>query len=183
MSLPTRDELHAETDRRYALRYPEGPGVIDPDAASHDPWEAAWIEIRDEVLYYWTDDVFKKFFPTAGQLDAGDTVLIDYWNDIKGQISGEPGRWSWDSPPGAKPLAVEEITRHEDKGGFLVRFSDTLNQDQAEAVLWPNGMPSSARIEMTASILALVHLDLQALSQMPHEIGVEFSEAGVMTED
>jgi hypothetical protein len=36
---------------------------------------------------------------------------------------------------------------------------------------------------MTASILALVHLDLEALSQMPHDIGVKFSEAGVMTED
>jgi hypothetical protein len=44
-------------------------------------------------------------------------------------------------------------------------------------------MPSSARIEMTASILALVHLDLEALSQMPHEIAVMFTQAGIMTAD
>jgi hypothetical protein len=181
MTLPTRDELYAETDRKYHLQYPTGPRVIDPDDGSHDPHEAAWLQIRDEVLYYWTDSTFKRFFPTAGQLDVGDTVLIEYWNDIKDQISGKPGRWSWDSPPDAKPLTVEEVTRHEDKGGFLVRFSDFLNEDQAKAILWPNGMPSTARIEMTASILAFVHLDLDALSQMPHEIAVMFSEAGIVT--
>jgi hypothetical protein len=183
MTLPTRDELYAETDRKYYLRYPDGPRVIDPDDASQDPYEAAWLQIRDEVLDYWTDDVFKKFFPTAGQLDAGDTVLIEYWNDIKDQICGKPGRWSWDSPPGAEPITVEYVTRHEEKGGFLVTFSDFLNEEQATAILWPNGMPSSARIEMTASILAHVHLDLEALSQMPHEIGVKFSEAGILTAD
>jgi hypothetical protein len=183
MTLPTRDELHAETDRKYHLRHPNGPQVIDPDDASQDPDEADWLQIRDEVLYYWTDDVFKKFFPTAGQLDAGDTVLIEYWNDIKDQISGKPGRWSWDSPPGAKPLTVEDVVRHESKGGFLVTFSDFLNEEQAKAILWPNGMPSTARIEMTASIVALVHLDLDALSQMPHEIAAKFSEAGIVTGD
>jgi hypothetical protein len=170
MTLPTRDELYAETDRKYYLQYPNGPRVIDPDDASHDPYEAAWLQIRDEVL----------FFPTAGQLDAGDTVLIEYWNDIKDQISGKPGRWSWDSPPDAKPLTVEEVVRHEDKGCFIVRFSEFLNEEQAKAILWPNGIPSSARIEMTGSILALVHLDIDALSQMPHEIAVMFSEAGIV---
>ena len=183
MHLPTRDELNAETDRKYFLRYPTGPRVIDPDDASQDEYEAAWLEIRNEVLYYWTDDVFKKFFPTAGQLDAGDSVLIEYWNDIKDQISGQPGRWSWDSPPGAKPITVEYVTAHEQKGGFLVTFSEFLDENQAKAILWPNGMPSSARIEMTASILALVHLDLEALSQMPHEIAVMFTQAGIMTAD
>jgi hypothetical protein len=97
MNLPTREELDAETDRKYFLRYPTGPRVIDPDGASQDLDEAAWLEIRNEVLDYWTDDVFKTFFPTAGQLDAGDSVLIEYWNDIKDQISGQPGRWSWDA--------------------------------------------------------------------------------------
>src|SRR5918995_4730516 len=183
MSLPTREELFAETDRKYYLRYPDGPRVIAPDDASHDPYEAAWLQTRDEVLYYWTDDVFRKFFPTAGQLDDNDTVLLEYWHDIKDQISGKPGRWTWDSPPATQALDVEEVTRHEQRGGFLVRFSDFLNEDQAKAILWPNGMPSSARIEMTASILALVHLDLEALSQMPHHIGVKFSEASVMTQD
>jgi hypothetical protein len=183
MSLPTREQLNAETDRRYFLRYPEGPRVIDPDDASHDPYEAAWLEIRTEVLYYWTDDVFKKFFPTAGQLDANDSVLIEYWNDIKDQILGQPGRWSWDTPPSAKPITVEYVTPHEQKGGFLVTFSDFLDETQAKAILWPNGMPSSARIEMTASILALVHLDIEALSHMPHEIAVKFTEASIMTAD
>jgi hypothetical protein len=183
MTLQTRDELYAETDRKYYLRYPDGPRVIDPDDASQDPYEAAWLQLRDEVLYYWTDATFKKFFPTAGRLDDSDTVLIEYWNDIKDQIAGKPGRWSWDSPPGAKPLTVEEVTRHEDKGGFLVRFSDFLNEEQAKAILWPNGIPSTARIEMAGSILAFVHLDLDALSQMPHEIAAMFSEAGIVTAD
>jgi hypothetical protein len=26
-------------------------------------------------------------------------VLIEYWNDIRQQIAGGPGRWSWDAPP------------------------------------------------------------------------------------
>src|SRR5688572_2145540 len=88
MALPTRAELIDETDRRYFLRYPNGPRVIDPDDASHDPYEAAWLQIRDEVLWYWTDAAFKKFFPTAGQLQDGDGVLVEYWNDIKNQILG-----------------------------------------------------------------------------------------------
>ena len=118
MTLPTREQLYAETDRKYFLQYPSGPRVIDPDDVSQDPYEAAWLQIRDEVLYYWTDDVFKKFFPTAGRLDAGDDVLIDYWNDIKEQISGRPGRWSWDTPPDAKPITIVEVTPHEQKGGL-----------------------------------------------------------------
>ena len=183
MTLPTREQLDAETDRKYFLQYPNGPRVIDPDDVSQDPYEAAWLQIRDEVLYYWTDDVFKRFFPTAGQLDAGDGVLIEYWNDIKEQISGRPGRWSWDTPPDAKPITIVEVTPHEQKGGFLVRFSDFLDENQAKAMLWPNGMPSTARIEMTADILALVHLDIEALSHMPHEIAVMFTQASILTAD
>jgi hypothetical protein len=99
MTLWTREQLHAETDRRYLLRHPDGPPVTDPDDAAHDPCEIVWLEIRDEVLSCWTDDVFRNFFPTAGPLDASDSVLIEYWNDIKDQISGRPGRWSWESVP------------------------------------------------------------------------------------
>jgi hypothetical protein len=183
MALPTRAELNDETDRRYFLRYPDGPRVIDPDDASHDPYEAAWLQIRDEVLWYWTDAAFKRFFPTAGQLQEGDGVLVEYWNDIKNQILGYPGRWTWDRPQGAPPITVEYVDRHHEKGGFLVSFSESVNLEQATAILWPNGLPPSATIEMTASILAHVQLDLEALRSMPDDIAAKFSEAGIITAD
>src|SRR5262245_56969595 len=106
MTLPTPEQLHSETDRRYSLWHPDGGGDADDagddgelDGVSHRPDEAAWLAIREQVLREWTDAVFNAFFPTAGDLAADDTVLIEYWIDIKLQISGEAGRWSWGSPP------------------------------------------------------------------------------------
>ena len=90
MTLPTPEQLHTETDRRYSSTARDAIGGID---------EPAWLQIREEVLCEWTEAAFNDFFPTAGNLAADDTVLIDYWNDIKHQIAGETGRWSWDGPP------------------------------------------------------------------------------------
>jgi hypothetical protein len=97
MTLPTPEQLDAEADRQYWLSHPapsddaaEGAPVVD---------EASWREIREQVLCDWTAGIFNDFFPTAGALADDDTVLIEYWNDIKQQISGGPGRWSWDEAP------------------------------------------------------------------------------------
>lgn len=189
MTLPTRAQLYEETDRRYLVANPGAPHRIDPDDPAHDGYEAAWLEIRDSVLHEWTDQIFSGFFPTAGRLDPGnpdDAVLIDYWNDIKHQIcDGGPGRWSWDSPPPAPAAApattVQYVERDERHGGFLVTFSDFLDEHQAKQILWPNGIPGSASVEMTASLIARVRLDLDALGQMPDEIARMFSEAGILT--
>ena len=94
MTLPTPEQLHAETDRRYTYSHSDIEGGPD---------ESAWSQIREGVLCEWTDASFHAFFPTAGNLAADDTVLIEYWTDIKMQIAGEGGRWSWDNPPDPAP--------------------------------------------------------------------------------
>ena len=97
MTLPTPEQLDAEADRQYLLC---NPGSADePDDLPRSRDEANWREIREHVLSDWTAAVFNGFFPTAGDLGADDTVLIEYWNDIRQQIAGGPGRWSWDAPP------------------------------------------------------------------------------------
>ncbi len=99
MTLPTPDQLHTETHRRYWLSHTD---ENDPDV-SGEADEPAWLQIREEVLCEWTEATFNAFFPTAGNLAADDTVLIEYWTDIKIQIAGEAGRWSWDNPPDPAP--------------------------------------------------------------------------------
>ena len=97
MTLPTPEQLDAEADRQYLLC---NPGSADhPDGLPRNRDGANWREIREHVLSDWTAAVFNVFFPTAGDLAADDTVLIEYWNDIRQQIAGGPGRWSWDAPP------------------------------------------------------------------------------------
>jgi hypothetical protein len=190
MTIPTRDELYAETDKRYWSHHPEAPQQIDPNDASQDQWEQKWLSLRDEVLNEWTDKVFYEYFPAAGRLDpsnSADEQLIKYWNDIKSQIcNGTGGEWNWDSAPeahAAPQITLEYVERDNSGGGFIATFSAELDVDQAKAILWPNGMPSSASVEKTASITARVHLDMEAHRQMPHEIGVKFAEAGIMTAD
>ena len=97
MTLPTPEQLDAETDRQYLLRNPGTGGEPGERLRSLD--DAGWRELREHVLSDWTAAVFNAFFPTAGALAADDTVLIEYWNDIRQQIAGGPGRWSWDAPP------------------------------------------------------------------------------------
>jgi hypothetical protein len=187
MTLPTRDELYAETDKRYWSHYPDAPQQIDPNDSSQDQWEQKWLALRDEVLYEWTDKVFYEYFPTAGRLDpsnAADELLIKYWNDIRYQIcNGVSNEWNWDSPPDAQTapaITLEYVIRDERGGGFIATFSAELDEERAKNILWPNGMPSSASVEKTASITFRVRLDIDAYSQMPHEIGVKFGEAGIM---
>src|SRR5262245_16784446 len=190
MTLPTRDELYQETDKRYWSNYPDAPERIDPNDPAQDQWEQKWLALRDEVLYQMTDKVFYEYFPDAGRLDpnnAADEHLIKYWNDIKSQIcNGVPGDWNWDSAPdttSAPAITLEYVIRDEPGGGFIATFSAELDEEQAKKILWPNGMPSSASVEKTASITFRVRLDMDAYSQMPHEIGVKFGEAGIMRAD
>ena len=102
MSLPTPEQLDAEADRLYWLSF--HALSEDPDGTTPVVNETAWREIREQVLCEWTAAVFNTFFPTAGELGDDDTVLIEYWNDIEQQISGGPGRWSWDVSPGDPAL-------------------------------------------------------------------------------
>jgi hypothetical protein len=94
MTLPTPEQLHHETQRRYTSSHADAPA---------DAVEPAWLQIREEILCEWTEAAFNAFFPTAGNLADDDTVLIEYWTDIKMQIAGEAGRWSWDNPPDPAP--------------------------------------------------------------------------------
>ena len=190
MALPTRDQLYDETDRRYKAAHPDAPDRIDPDDPAHNGWERTWLEIRDSVLYEWTDEIFYQYFPSAGRLDPGnpdDELLIRYWNDIKDQIcNGQPGEWSWDSgPPPAqqRSIWVDQVIRSVAQGGFEVTFSDTVDEGEAIGVLWPNGKPSSAEVRMTSAHQAHVTLDMAAVQQMPDEVARLFSEAGILTAD
>jgi hypothetical protein len=97
MSLPTPEQLDAETDRLYWLSHEAISD--DPDATTTIVNETTWRELREQVLCDWTAAAFNAFFPTAGELGDDDTLLIEYWNDIKQQISGGHGRWSWDVAP------------------------------------------------------------------------------------
>jgi len=99
MTLPTPEQLDAETDRQYLLHNSASASGGEPAERLRGHDDAGWRELREHVLSDWTAAVFNAFFPTAGDLAADDTVLIDYWNDIRQQIAGGPGRWSWDAPP------------------------------------------------------------------------------------
>jgi hypothetical protein len=99
MNLPRPEHLYTETERRYSRYADAARAARGLEGGQHARDEQVWLAIREQVLDELTTAAFDAYFPTAGELAAEDIVLIDYWNDIKQQISGEPGRWSWDSPP------------------------------------------------------------------------------------
>jgi hypothetical protein len=105
VTLPTRDQLNLEVDRRFREFFPGAPQRLDPDDPDQADLVKSWVGIRDGILDDWTDETLYTFFPgIRGQKlnpnDAGDGQLIEYWKDIHDQIrDGAPGQFNWDGAP------------------------------------------------------------------------------------
>lgn len=106
MAIPTRRQLNNEVDRQFRERYPDAPDSLDRNNPRHARFITAWLELRDDVLNEWTDNVFHEFFPAVGSLDRNDpsqAEFIDYWTDIRHQILEDaPPKFNWDSYSGSK---------------------------------------------------------------------------------
>lgn len=187
MSLPTREQLHDEVDRRFAEQYPEAPTRLDPEDAAHASWIESWLAIRDEILHDWVDDVFARFFPDAGKLDpddSADAFLVDYWLDIRDQIrDGVEGRYGWDGDPTVPAqLSVPSVTR-DPAGGWVVRFDRALTVEKAQAYLWTSGTPDGVQVESTAANeVKLSGLSTGALQAMRPEVARQI-QPSVLTSD
>ena len=127
----------------FASENPDAPLRLDDRDPDHADWIRAWLDIRDQILADWVDDVFRQFFPAAGRLDPqdpGDAQLIDYWNDIRDQIrDGAEGRYLWeDPPPGSEPdqgVTAEpepdaEVSLEGDDADGTVFTADTLQEER-----------------------------------------------------
>jgi hypothetical protein len=103
MTLPTREQLNHEVDRRFFAANPGAPARLDPDDPSHAALVNDWLERRDDLLNEWVGDVFRRFYPDAGRLDpndSNDAQLIEFWLDIRDAIrDGTPPRYNWDADP------------------------------------------------------------------------------------
>jgi len=184
MSLPTRDELHAEVDRRFFESYPDAPARLDPGDPDHGEFIALWLGIRDAILEDWVDDVFARFFPGAGKLDPGnsaDATLIDYWLDIRDQIrDGAPGRFSWDGETSTAQLGVRSVDQ-DPAGGWAVTFDREVTVEEAQAYLWTGGAPAGVQVESrSASAVRLSGLSAEALKAMTPEVAQQI-QWGVLT--
>lgn len=107
MTIPSRQELHDEVDRRFFDAHQDAPPRLDPDDPDHQVYITAWLAIRDDVVNQWTNDVFFAFFPAVGRLDPDNpdhAQFIDYWIDIRDQIRDDaPPKHVWDAAP--EPVA------------------------------------------------------------------------------
>jgi hypothetical protein len=89
VSVPSQAQLYDEVDRLYHERHPDAPYKLDRDDPEHRPWVERWLEIRDDVVNEWTNQVFFTWFPSAGKLDPNDPAdgeMIRCWLDIRDQI-------------------------------------------------------------------------------------------------
>ncbi|MGI8993335.1 MAG: hypothetical protein ACR2FP_03435 [Nocardioidaceae bacterium] len=187
MSLPTRDQLHEEVDRRFADQFPDAPTRLDPDDPDQASWIDSWLAIRDEILNDWVDEVFARFFPGAGKLDPddpADSTLIDYWIDIRDQIrDGSPGQWSWDGDPTARAQLGVQSVEHDPAGGWVVTFDREASVDEAQAFLWRGGTPAGVRVESrSTSSVHLSGLSIEAMQAMTPEVSRQI-KPDVLTAD
>jgi hypothetical protein len=186
MTLATRDQLNQAVDDQFYGEHPDAPRPrLDPDNPTHAEYVRQWIEIRDRTVNSWTDAYFYEFFPSAGKLDPSnqaDGQLIEYWNDIKQQILGEQGRYSWDSPPPA-PLEVVEVQPDGDRRGFVLTFNRATTIDEAERYLWGGPPPTGGGIEHRSDTQMRVELTIDALRNTREDVARRVSETGVLTAD
>ncbi len=100
----TQEQLNHAVDQQFFQQHPDAPRKLDPHEPTHQHYVAEWNQIRDHTANQWSDHYLKQFYPDAPEhLDPNNPAhhqYIEYWNDIHHQIrTGEPGRWSWSSPP------------------------------------------------------------------------------------
>ena len=186
MALPTRADLYAEIDRRFAVHHPEAPARLDPDDPAQAHLVHEWTALRDALIVEWTDACFAGFFPTAGRLDPADPAdgpLIEYWRDIHEQIaSGQEGRWDWTQMQ-PEPLAVTGAERDAQHGGFTVTFSREVELDEAGTWLFDGPLPVCTTIERRMPNSIGVRLGIDGLRQMRDEVALLLVDAGVLSAD
>jgi hypothetical protein len=189
MTIPTREQLYEEVDRRFAAAHPSAPQRLDPDDPNQSEWVQQWMHIRAQTSNEWTDWVFKEHFPYAGTLDPSNpdhSDLIAYWKDIHHQIStGEAGQWSWDSAPQQAPsqLVVTLVQADPTRRGFILTFSRALvDLTEAERYLFGQEHPpvgvTIEQIDATS-----VHLEptIDSLRMMPEDVSRRISEEAILT--
>jgi hypothetical protein len=193
VSVPTRAELHAEVDRQLRDRYPDAPERLDPDDPSQSELVAAWLELRDDIVNVWTNDVFFRHFPEARKLnpdDPGDALLIEYWLDIRDLIRDDtPSRYNWqgDSPPAdaqAPPPRLVDIHNLGGGGRFVLDFETDPGVDAAAAYVFPNGTPPGVVFSVYGHHQVLIaHVTVESLSSMPDWLEQAFTQATAVVED
>jgi hypothetical protein len=186
MTIPTKEQLYEEVDRRFAAEHPDAPQRLDPDDPNQHQWVQQWLHIRDQTSNEWTDYVFHEYFPYAGTLDpsnSGDADLIAYWKDIHHQIStGEAGHWPWDSAPPA-PLSVTLVEADPVRRGFTLVFSRALvDLTEAESYLFGQEHPPvGVGIELLDSTSVHLEPTIDSLRLMPEDVSRRINEESILT--
>lgn len=176
MALPTRDELNAEVDRRFAEQFPDAPARLDDADPAHATWIEAWTGIRDEILNGWVDEVFARWFPDAGRLDPENpehAQLIDYWTDIRDQIrDGVSGRWDWSGDSGGDQETLRAVSVDRDPaGGWQVGFNRPVTVEEAETFLWSGGRPDGVVLEPdSGDRVRMRGLSIEAVQRMNPDV-------------
>ena len=148
MTIPTQAQLHDEVERVFRDRFPAAPHRLDRDDPDQAGLVAAWLEIRDEIVNRWTDDVFYQLFPSGpGRLDPSDathTDQIEYWLDIRDQIRDDaPAKFDYSPPPALVSVAYDP----SDLGALVLQFDGPIDVDAAVPYLWRNGLPAGVELQ------------------------------------
>jgi hypothetical protein len=180
MTVPTRTELLAETERLFREQQPDAPQQLDPKDPKQTEFVKAWLAIRDDVVNEWTNKVFFERFPNAGKLDPndpGDDQLIAYWRDIRDQIRDDKKpRYDWDAGPGAVKAAPRADDWDSDSvvieaygpSGKVEFRGDLHSSDNRDRVLHPSDgvgyefNKSVTDVEMLRKRIESLPADIQA---------------------
>jgi hypothetical protein len=197
MALPTHAQMNEAVDARFFEQHPDAPRKLDPNDPAQAPLVADWLKIRDDMLNEWTDYYFFEFYPDAPrQLDSNDPAhhdLIEFWNDIHHQLlTGQPGRWSWDSAvPRTADASAEPPLQHvsveaiPDRTGFIVHFNRPTGVLEVEAYVWPgqDHLPVGCGVEVSpqGASQATIQTTVTALSIMRPDLANEMSQLGILT--
>ena len=148
MTIPTQAQLLEEVERVFRDRFPAAPQHLNPDDPDQADLVAAWLEIRDETVNRWTDDVFYQLFPAGpGRLDPNDPThadQIEYWLDIRDQIRDDAAPKFDYSPP---PVLVSVAYDPGDLGALVLQFDGPIEVDAAIPYLWHDGLPAGVELQ------------------------------------